>query len=106
LVEWISRLAAKKLGPGAVRNLTLARPGTWAEWMIRGRLSANRCIHKQCKSMRVSLAWKSPRAATVSSTSPPRIAAAYSSGSVKVRTALEGIWTSPAGFRRNVLEGR
>jgi hypothetical protein len=41
--------------------------------------------------MRVNLALKSPRSVTANSTTPPRIAAAYSSPSENVRTALDGI---------------
>ena len=45
--------------------------------------------------MRQSFALKFPRSVTVSLCVPCRIAAAYSSGSVKVRTELDGIFPLP-----------
>jgi hypothetical protein len=69
----------------------IARPLESAECIIRGRFSESRCIHKQRKSTRVMLAEKSPALTTVNSVLAPRIDSAYSSGSVKLRTALDGI---------------
>jgi hypothetical protein len=64
-----------RLGPGWVRNAITARPPQPAMWEIRGRLSKNRCIHRRCRSIRVSFAVKCPRSVTVSSYVPCRIAA-------------------------------
>src|SRR6516162_9579504 len=68
-----------------------------AECLIRARSSECRCIHRRCRSIRMSFAVKRPRPVTVSSALVARVDAAYSSGSEKVRTALEGISTSRWG---------
>jgi len=50
-----------------------------------------RCIHRQCRSMRVDSARNSPRLVITPSICRLRIPAKYISGSVNVRMALEGI---------------
>jgi hypothetical protein len=72
-VGCISTPLQRRLGPGAVRNEMMARPDAGAECPIRGRLSKNRCIHRRCRSIRVSLAVKRPRPITVSSALVARI---------------------------------
>ena len=67
LLGCISAPLQRKLGPGLVRNEMMARPVILAECVIRGRLSENRCIHRRCRSIRVTLAVKCPRPMTVSS---------------------------------------
>jgi hypothetical protein len=65
-----------RLGPGCVRKVMKVRPGVAAECKIRGKLSDNRCIHRRCRSIRVSFAVKCPRPMTVISARVARIAAA------------------------------
>src|SRR5690349_412354 len=66
-----------------------ARPPQPSTWEVRASSSENRCIHRVGRSMRQSFALKFPRSAMVSLCVPCRIAAAYSSGSVKLRTELD-----------------
>src|ERR1700722_6068673 len=80
-----------KLGPGSVRNTMMAHPPQPSTWDVLARLSEKRCIQRRCKSIRVSVALKIPRWVTVTCTVPWRIAAAYASGSVKVRTGLDAM---------------
>src|SRR5215471_5259571 len=95
----------KRLGPGWAQNEMMARPATLAECLIRARSSECRCIHSRCRSIRMSFAVKRPRPVTVSSALVARVDAAYSSGSEKLCTVLNGISTSPRASTMHVLEG-
>ena len=95
----------KKLGPGSVLNAITARPPQPATCETRDKFSEKRCIHRRCRSMRVIFAAKYPFSVTVRSTVPCRIDAAYSSGSVNARTALDGMETSKSDLTKRVKMG-
>src|SRR6516162_5976508 len=77
--------------PGSVAKTIPARVPLGVTFMIRGRFSSERYINNRCRSIWVDSARNSPRCSTRPSIGRFRIPAKYSSGSVDVRTALEGI---------------
>src|ERR1700730_4753265 len=83
-------------GPCWVRNEIMVRPVILAECLTRGRLSENRSIHRRWRSIRVAFAINCPRPVIVRSALVAGNTAAYSSGSVKVWTALEVIPGPPS----------